>query len=96
MEKLIGPGKGESILVHVGTNNVERQGHNCHSSEIQAVSQDAKAGMIWADNHVRDFASNGIQGSGISKCQDYRTSSAAMWGGLRRIHRFVGLLCWEG
>ena len=26
VEKLIGPGKGRSILVHIGTNNVEREG----------------------------------------------------------------------
>ena len=55
--------------MHKDTNNVERRVHNCHSSEIQAVSQDAKAGSGWADNPLRDFASNGIQGLGISKCQ---------------------------
>ena len=36
-------GKGGSILEHVGKINVERRGYNCHSSEIQAVSQEAKA-----------------------------------------------------
>ena len=26
MEKIMGPGKGGSILVHIGTNNAEREG----------------------------------------------------------------------
>ena len=30
VEKIVGPGKGISILVYVGTNNAER-GYNCHS-----------------------------------------------------------------
>ena len=40
--------------------------HNCHSWEIQTVSQNTKADAGSADNYVRDFTSNGKEGSVVS------------------------------
>ena len=39
----MGSGKGESVLVHVGINNVEREGTTVIIEEIQAVLSEHKA-----------------------------------------------------
>ena len=64
----MGPGKGGSVLVHVGTNNVEREGT---TAIVRKYSQNTKADVGSADNSVRDIISNGKEWSGVLKLPEY-------------------------
>ena len=42
VENIMGPGKGESILVHVGTNNVEREGRTAIAGKYRNLVKTLK------------------------------------------------------
>ena len=63
VETTVGPGKGGSILVHVGTNNAEREGTTATIRKYRHLVKRAKH----TNDSVRDCTSNGKQRTGISK-----------------------------
>ena len=59
----VSPGKGGSILVHVGTNNAERDDTTATLRKYRQLVKRAKH----TNNYVRDSTGNGKQRTGISK-----------------------------
>ena len=55
----MGDGTGGAVLVHVGTNNAEKEGT---SAIVQEICQDTLRGKDWTDCAVEDITSNGRQG----------------------------------
>ena len=63
VKSIVGSGKGGSVLVHVGTNNVEREG----TTAIVRKYRQLVRTLNRAGNTVRDFTCNGQEGSQITK-----------------------------
>ena len=67
VETIIGPGKGGSVLVHVGTNNVERKGTTVIIRKYRQLFRTIKQTRVeHTYNYLKDFTSNEKQESGIS------------------------------
>ena len=62
VKNIVGSGKGGSVLVHIGTNNVEREGTTAIVRKYRQLVRTLKQTQV-----VRDFTCNGQEGSQISK-----------------------------
>ena len=95
VEKIMGRGKGGTILVHVGTNNADKEGTTVIVDKYRDLLKTTKGGT---DHHIRNFTSVWKQDTRIQKFEadgDQRDDEAALQGRGRWIRGSVGQLCGE-
>ena len=97
MKKIVGPGKGGPILVHVGTNNAEREGTTAIVRKYRQLVRRAK------QTRVEQIILSGIlpvMGSrapqGYRNCQRMAINTSVQQQLCREEEvGFVGMFCWE-
>ena len=90
VEKIVGPGKGGSILVYLGTNSAEREGTTAIVRKYRQLVRKAK--QTW----VEQIILSGILPVMGSRGQGYRNYWRMAINTLVQQLGFVGKLCWEG
>ena len=99
VEKIMGRGKGGTVLVHIGTNNADKEGTTAivdKYSKLLKKTKEARVGQIILSGILPVFG-NRIDGW-IQKFEadgDQRDGEAALQGGGRGIRGSVGQLCGE-
>ena len=66
VDNIVRSGKGGSVLVHVGTNNVETEGTTVIVRKYMQLVRTLKQTRV---EQVRDFTNNRNEGSEISACR---------------------------
>ena len=94
MEKVLPPGKGWSILMHVGTHNAEREGTTAICKKYRQLVKTLKQTRVG-----QTILSVNLPVMG-SRCQGYRNCRRMAINTLvQQLYKefgFVGLLCREG
>ena len=93
----VGRGKGGTILVHVGTNNADKEGTTAIVDKYRNLlkkTKEARVGQVILSGILPVFG-NRIDGYRNSADGDQRDDEAALQGRGCGIRRFVGQLCGE-
>ena len=57
VEKIMGRGKGGTILVHIGTNDADKEGTTAIVEKYRKPTEEDEASKGWTDNLIRNFTS---------------------------------------
>ena len=103
VEQIMGRGNGGSILVHVGTNNADKEGTTAIVDKYRNRLKETKHARVgtsvtWTDHLIGNFTSVWKQDTRIQKFEadgSQRDGEAALQGRGSGIRGFVGQLCGE-
>ena len=98
VEQIMGRGYGGSILVHVGTNNTDKEGTTAIVEKYRNLLKKTKQAKSWTDHLIGNFTSVWKQDTRIQKFEEdgsQRDGEAALQGRGSGIRGFVGQLCGE-
>ena len=73
VKKIMGRGNGGSIVVHVGTNNADKEGTTAileKYRDLQSPTQEDEASKGWTDHHIRNITSVWKQDTRIQKFEE--------------------------
>ena len=98
VKKCVGPGKGGSRFIHVGTNNADRVGTNGIVREYRQLVKRAKQTRIEQIMLSLIIQVMGYRGQGYRNCRRMAIKMLVqqLWGRGSCICGFVGMCCWEG
>ncbi len=96
VENIMGRGTGGTILVHIGTNNADKEGRQLLDKyrKLMKKTKEARVEQIILSGILPVFG-NKIDGSEFEADGDQRDGEAALQGGGRGIRGSVGQLCGE-
>ena len=95
VQRIMGRGNEETILVHIGMNNADKEGTTAIVKKYRNLLKKTNG---WTDDLIRDFTSVWSQETRMQKCKEdgsQRDGEAAVLGRGSGIRRFVGQLCGE-
>ena len=100
VEKIMGRGNGGTILIHVGTNNADKEGTTAIVEKYRDLlsTEEDEASKSGTDHHIRNFTSVWKQDTRIQELEEdgsQRDGGAALQGRGCGIRGFVGQLCGE-
>ena len=90
---------GGSILIHIGTNNADKDGTTAIVEKYRTPTEEDEAGKGWTDNRIRNVTSVWKQDPRIQEFEadgSQRDGEVALQGRGSGIRGFVGQLCGEG
>ena len=67
VENIMGRGNGGSILVHIGTNNADKEGTTAIVEKFRSLLKKTKQARVGTDNIIRNFSSVWKQDSRIQE-----------------------------
>ena len=70
VEKIMGRGNGGTILVHVGTNNADKEGTTAIVEKYRDLLKKTKQARVWTDHHIRNFTSVWKQDTRIQELEE--------------------------
>ena len=98
VEKIVGRGNGGTILVHVGTNNTDKEGTTAIVEKYRKLLKKTKQARFLTDHLIRNITSVWKQDPGIQELEEdgsQRDGGAALQGRGSGICGHVGQLCGE-
>ena len=96
MEKFAGPGKGGSILEHIGANSVDREGTTAIVRKYRQLVGRAKQTQVEQIIMSGILPLMGSRGQGYRNCRRMAINTIDQQLCREEAAGFVGMFCWEG